>query len=100
MNMPVSALRPTIRTLPLPDEAQELFSRAVSLVTQRPADFASVGTWLGKHYSASTLRTVCEKKYRHDFAYRLHLLRRDSHTYNRRLAIRGGCPTDDVKRER
>jgi hypothetical protein len=92
---------PCIHTLPLPDdESKVLFSRAVRLVRQRPGDFAAVGAWLDEHYSEAALRALCEQEYRQDFAYRLRLLRLDSHTYNRRLAIQRGCPLEKVKRER
>lgn len=85
------AISPSIRTLPLSDEAQELFSRAVWIVRQSPGDFALIADWLTKHYSESTLRAQCEREYRHTFAFRLWLLRRDAPTYHRRLAIQQGC---------
>src|SRR4051794_25751519 len=87
---------PSIRTLPLPGEAQELFSRAVSLVKQKPADFAPVGTWLDKHYCEATLRTLCERKYRRDCVNQVLSLRLNGagnftlstlSTYKRRLAL-------------
>lgn len=96
---------PSIRTLPLPEEFKPLFSRVVRLLKQAPGAFASVGTWLNQHYSAVTLRKLCERKYRQEFAYRLRLLRRNGtgnfalSTYKRRLALQEGCPREKLMQE-
>jgi len=60
-----------IRTLPLPEDAKPLFSRAVRLVQARPDGFKSVSAWLDKHYSESTLRGICERKYQETWTYTL-----------------------------
>jgi len=94
-------VHPSIRMLPLPVEAQELFSRAVQIVKSRPSDFKKVKKWLNKRYSEGDVRKRCKREYRDDFARRLQLLRLDdSPTYNRRLAIQGGCALEDLKRRR
>lgn len=58
------AILPALQTLPLADDAKELFGRAIRLIQTTPREFSEVGLWLDRWYSEAAVygRLLPEKR--------------------------------------
>jgi hypothetical protein len=79
---------PGIKSLPIPEDAQVLFCRAVRLALARPELFKSTVTWLESYYSECVMREQRVKEYRAEFGLRRRNLRGGSLSFCRRLVLR------------